>query len=124
MGIHLALDESVSDARSARIALETGLCDVLVLKPAQVGSFEDLRDVVKRARDHKVACVFSSSLDVLGRYGAAHLARALGITRECGLATGSWIEGGLEDPMVRTDQGLIWSFSSTPGLGVANERYM
>lgn len=124
MGIHLALDESVSDARSARIALETGLCDVLVLKPAQVGSFEDLRDIVKRARDRNVSCVFSSSLDVLGRYGAAHLARALGISRECGLATGSWIEGGLEDPMMRTDRGMIWSFSSMPGLGVANERYM
>lgn len=124
MGVHIALDESVSDAYSARMALALGSCDVLVLKPGLVGSFDELRDVVTEAHNRKVSCVFSSSLDVIGRYGAAHLARALGVTPACGLATGSWIEDGLDDPMERTEAGMIWKFSSLPGLGLVNERYV
>lgn len=122
-GVRLALDESVVDAADFKVALASGLADVFVLKPAQIGSFKEIAECVRLARQNNIECVFSSSLDSLGRFVAAHLARALGLQSPCGLATGSWLDDGLSDPVVPGPDGMIWNFSESPGLGLPEERY-
>ncbi len=89
MRVPLALDESLQDdERFAQIVAER-LCDVVVLKPAVIGSFARLFEMARAARRRRIGVVISNVIESsLGLNYAAHCAAVCGDPRRAhGLGT-------------------------------------
>ena len=120
VGIPVAADESFTDLASARILIETGAIDVLVMKPMLNGGLVACQVAARIARDAGVQVVVTTTLDsVVGRLGAAHLAAGAaspGLAQ--GLATGPLFSEDLVPDPVRIEGGLLL-LPDRPGLGIS-----
>jgi len=113
----LALDESVATEVSAIKAIENGLSKVLILKPALIGDFQSLRNILQKAAERDVRCTLTTLLDAgIARRSVASLAVAYADSNIAhGLSTGSLLSA---DPLhdFIAEPGLF-QFESAAGLG-------
>jgi o-succinylbenzoate synthase len=120
-GVRIALDESLSSARDVYEALQREAMDVAVIKPAFFASWTEAFGAAMQCRRAGVEVVVTCALDsAVGRWGALHLAAALGaggvpvsaaglsapVDPQNDVAPFPEVEGGYLSP--------AW----TPGLGV------
>lgn len=88
--VPIAADESARDAEGARRVLAAEAADVLVLKPAALGSFRRARALAAEAQDSAVDVVLSSLFDgACSLTAALRLAAELNLSRVQGLGTGN-----------------------------------
>jgi len=118
--VPIAADEAASTESGARLVMELGAADILVLKPAFLGPRATLR-VARRARECGVGVLVTSALDgAVGRTTALHVAAALPAPLPaCGLATGALLaddHAALPEPK----DGLL-AAPDAPGLGFEPE---
>ena len=119
VAIPVAADESFTDLASARILIEMGAIDVLVMKPMINDGLMACQAAARLARDAGVQVVVTTTLDsVVGRLGAAHLAAAAASPDLAqGLATGAWYSQELApDPATIIDGRL--TLPERAGLGL------
>ena len=119
VGIPVAADESFTDPASAKILIETGAIDVLVMKPMINGGLLACQAAAGMARDAGVQVVVTTSLDsVVGRLGAAHLAAGVASPELAqGLATGDWLARDLATDPVLIEGGQLL-LPDRGGLGI------
>jgi len=115
--IPLAADEMVASDPDG--ALERA--QILVLKPMQLGGVMTALRLARRAVQHGLSVVVTTSLEgAIGRAGAAHLAAAvlaLGAQPAAGLATGRLLAEDLcADPLA--PRGGVVRIPDQPGLGL------
>ena len=114
--VAIAADESVP--RSDGELLDA--VDALVLKPMVLGGLLPALTWARRARDHGLRVVVTTSLDgTLGRLGAAQLAAALLAEEpmpDAGLATGHLLENDVCEDPAPPARGRI-ALPESPGLG-------
>jgi O-succinylbenzoate synthase len=114
----IALDESISDARSLGRALHHGSLDVLSLKPARVGGVESAVDLLATARDAGVDVFVGGMLETcVGRAAATALATASGVTLPTDLgSSGRYFDHDLAAPIEADDAGRLVP-PDGPGIG-------
>lgn len=114
----LAADESVRDLSSATKVVSQNAAQVLVVKPALIGSFRKLAELVGFAGRHQVKTVFTTLMDGgVARRAVAALAWALGThDTDHGLSTGSLLGA---DPLPDGEQihKGRYHFPDGPGIG-------
>lgn len=119
VAIPVAADESFTDLASARLLIEMGAIDVLVMKPMINDGLMACQAAARLARDAGVQVVVTTTLDsVVGRLGAAHLAAAAASPDLAqGLATGAWYSQELA-PDPATIVGGRLTLPERAGLGL------
>jgi o-succinylbenzoate synthase len=126
--VPIAADESVRDLRSARILLDAGAVDVLVVKPARVGGLRQGRSIVELAATAGVRVTVSTLFETgVGIAGALHLAATVPGEGAHGLATADLLESDLLEQHLSLHDGRM-IVPGGSGLGVtldpvAIERY-
>ena len=117
-GVDIAADESVA-AEGVDAVLDAGAADVIVCKPMALGGPVRTCEVARRAAEHGVGTVVTTTIDgVVARTAAVHVAAALPDTPACGLATGDRLATDLAaDPAPVVDGRL--AVPSGPGLAGA-----
>ena len=103
VGVPVAADEAVTSPEAARILVEEGAADVLVLKPARVGGPGAVAAIAIQAAEHGVPVVISSLFETgIGLAAAIAAAAALpdvpgwrAAERDHGLATSGLLEHDL-----------------------------
>ena len=116
--VPVAADEAVRDVGSARVLLETGAADALVVKPARVGGLRQAEAIIELATTESVPIIVSTLFESgVGLAGALHLAATAPGSQAHGLATAGLLESDLlvESPVIRDGQVAV---PSGPGLGV------
>lgn len=114
--IPIAVDESLTDVASAKQILDCGAADVLVLKPAVTGSYEDATVIIGLARENGLRVVVTHTLEATpGRLANLHLACANGIKEPCGFLTGFLLTEICTDFPSQKNGHL--EFPKSPGLG-------
>ncbi|MFV1884220.1 MAG: o-succinylbenzoate synthase [Balneola sp.] len=101
--IKIAADESLGNKTRAKALIEQNYCDLIIIKPALMGLFENITVTKELAGTHNMEIVFTTSLDgIIGRNISAVLASGLGTpTFAHGLATGSLLnEQGTETELI------------------------
>jgi L-Ala-D/L-Glu epimerase len=94
--MRLAADESVTDVDAARVLLETGAADVLVVKPSRVGGPRASVRIARAAAAADVAVTVSTLYDSgIGLAAALHVAATVGGDRAHGLGTAALLESDL-----------------------------
>lgn len=90
--IPIAADESLANKDNIIKIFENKSCDLIVIKPALFGSFEEINVTKQLANSHNMVVVFTTTLDgVIGRKVTSVLASGLGSTNFAhGLGTGSF----------------------------------
>ncbi len=116
--VPIAADEAVRDLGSARVLLDTGAVDALVVKPARVGGLRQAGAIVELATAAAVPVIVSTLFETgVGLAGALHLAATAPGAQAHGLATGALLESELlAEPLVITDGHM--AVPAGPGLGV------
>lgn len=95
--VPIAADESCLPLVRAHEIVTRQLADVLVLKPALLGSWDEVSDLIIAARRAGSKIVMTSSIDsIVGRTPVAQFAAALIPGTCCGLATG-WLDEKIEE---------------------------
>ena len=119
VGIPVAADESFTGPASAKILIETGAIDVLVMKPMINGGLLACQAAARMARDAGVQVVVTTTLDsVVGRLGAAHLAAGVASPELAqGLATGPLLARDLAPDPALINGGKLM-LPDRPGLGI------
>ena len=114
--VAIAADESVPRANGELL----DAVDAVVLKPMVLGGLLPALAWARRAREHGLRAVVTTSLDgALARLGAAQLAAALlatGPMPDAGLATGRLLDGDVCDDPAPPMNGRI-VLPAAPGLG-------
>jgi O-succinylbenzoate synthase len=115
----ICLDESITSARVALRAIETGACSVVCIKPGRVGGYLEAARVHDVCRDHDVAAWCGGMLETgLGRAATLALAALPGFTLPGDLsASDRYFTRDLTAPFVLTDGRL--PVPSAPGIGIA-----
>ncbi|RPH94850.1 o-succinylbenzoate synthase [candidate division KSB1 bacterium] len=100
-GVPIALDESARDLNYSDSLFDRQVCDVLIIKPAYVGSYRKVRDICVKANDRGIDVVFTSAFESsLGLSYVAACAAAFGCPlRAHGLATAEFLA---EDTLVES----------------------
>lgn len=100
--VALAADEIVRSAEDLEQCLQSDAVDVVVLKPAMIGSILQTRTLAQRAHDAGRRVIMTTSLDgAIGRAVVAHLCASLPWLEDAnGLATGGLFD---EDLVERKD---------------------
>ena len=94
--VPIAADESVRDLGAARILLDTGAVDALVVKPARVGGLRQAHAIVELAATVSVAVTVSTLFETgVGLAGALQLAATVPGRQAHGLATAELLESDL-----------------------------
>lgn len=116
--VPVAADEAVRDVGSARVLLETGAVDALVVKPARVGGLRQAEAIIELATTESVPVIVSTLFESgVGLAGAVHLAATAPGPQAHGLATAGLLESDLLiDSLVISDGRM--TVPSGPGLGV------
>lgn len=85
----IALDESLSEVFGPRNAILENICDVLILKPSQIGSFSGIIDLYNLAQLNNCRVVLTSTLETeIGIAAQLHLVSCLGDNiQPCGYDT-------------------------------------
>ncbi|MBO6525161.1 MAG: o-succinylbenzoate synthase [Balneolaceae bacterium] len=115
--IKIAADESLGNKKLARELILQNNCDLIIIKPALMGLFENITVTKELANTHNIEVVFTTSLDgIVGRKASAILASGLGTKVFAhGLATGSL----LEEQGAHSERFINGSYiiSETQGIG-------
>ncbi len=116
--IKIAADESLTDEDQRNTIIENGCCDLLIIKPALIGSFGEINVTKQLADSHGMVVVFTTTLDgIIGRKITAVLASGLGSRKFAhGLGTGSFFN----EPYSSGEQirdGYFQLSAVEPGLG-------
>lgn len=120
--ILVAADESARTAGDLDRVLVVQAADVIVLKPALIGSLIKTRALIARARGEGLRVIVTTLLDgAVGRAAAAQVAMSCGIDEACGLATGDLFERDLCAAQDRVARGRWWAKDDF-GLGVTIDR--
>ncbi len=125
-GVAIAPDESVTGVNEARVLLDAGAADVLVLKPMRLGGLGPAMEIGALAREADVDLVVTGFLgSAVERAAALHLAAALdgavppGRRRAHGLGAGSWLaEDVAEGPSVVQGRVVVPSLAGHGVWGV------
>jgi L-alanine-DL-glutamate epimerase-like enolase superfamily enzyme len=126
--VPIAADESVRDLGAARVLLDTGAVDALVVKPARVGGLRQARAIIDLAAAAEVPVTVSTLFETgVGLAGALHLAATAPGSQAHGLATAELLESDLLETPLAISGGRMAVPAGT-GLGVdldpaALERY-
>jgi muconate cycloisomerase len=116
--VPIAADESVRDLGAARVLLDTGAIDALVVKPARVGGLRQARAIVELATAASVPVVVSTLFESgVGIAGALHLAATVPGTQAHGLATAGLLESDLLRAPLTIEAGRM-RLPAGPGLGI------
>ena len=112
----IAVDESLTDFKSAEQIIEEQAADVFVIKPMISGGFTECEKIINIARNEKIRTVVTSSLETnIGRTACLHLALANEITEPCGLATGELLNEEITTPSIQDGKMNIFE---KHGLGI------
>ena len=116
--IKIAADESLGNKKLARELISQNSCDVIIIKPALLGLFENINVTKELADTHNMEVVFTTSLDgIIGRRTSAVLASGLGTKKFAhGLATGTL----LNDKQVHTENIVNGSYLIPGTRGIGN----
>lgn len=121
----LAADELVRSAQELEQVLAQGAAQVVVLKPALIGSALETLKLAQRARDAGVRVIVTTIIDdAVGRACAAHIAAAAGLGTlddACGLATGAFLASDVADAPDPVAQGY-WRLEGAVGHGCVPSR--
>jgi len=94
--VPIAADESVSDPDAARVLLDSGAVDALVVKPARVGGLRQASAIIELATSAGVPVTVSTLFETgVGLAGALHLAATAPGPQAHGLATAQLLESDL-----------------------------
>ncbi len=117
--VPIAADEAVRDLGSARVLLEAGAVDALVVKPVRVGGPRQAAAIIELAREAAVPVIVSTLFETgVGLAVALHVAAIAPGPVAHGLATGGLLASDLlQRPLVVAGGRL--QVPSAPGLGVA-----
>jgi o-succinylbenzoate synthase len=114
-GVDVAVDESLV-AAGPEAVLEHGAADVVICKPMALGGPVRTHDVARRAADHGVDAVVTTTIDgAVARVGALYVAAALPNVRACGLATGDRLATDLAADPASVEHGAL-RVPAGPGL--------
>lgn len=126
--VPIAADESVRDLGAARVLLDSGAVDALIVKPARVGGLRQAGAIVELATAASVPVTVSTLFETgVGLAGALHLAATAPGPQAHGLATAGLLQSDLlRQPQIVVDGRML--VSEGPGLGIeldeaAIERY-
>jgi O-succinylbenzoate synthase len=114
----IALDESITNARTLARALHEGSLDALSLKPARVGGVEVAVDLLATARDAGIDVFVGGMLETcIGRAAAAALATATGVTLPTDLGPSSrYFDHDVAPPIEEDGHGRLEP-PEGPGIG-------
>lgn len=115
----ICLDESISDARSARQAIQVGAAQVVNLKLGRVGGFAEAVAIDAVAKSSGVPLWCGGMLETgVGRAGNVHVATLPSFTKPGDISSASryWEHDVINEPLETTD-GLM-PVPTGPGLGV------
>ena len=116
--VPIAADESVRDLGAARVLLETGAVDALVVKPARVGGLRQAAAIVALATSNSVPVTVSTLFETgVGLAAALHLATIAPGPQAHGLATGALLSSDLLRAPLAVLDGRMRR-PTAPGLGV------
>ncbi len=123
-GVRVAADEAVTSLDAARLLLDAGAADVLVVKPARVGGPVVVAEIARLAAEHGVPVVISSLFETgvglaLGLRCAALLPDVPGwaaAQRDHGLATADLLVDDLLEEPLPVDRGRM-RVPGGPGSG-------
>lgn len=115
--IKIAADESLGNKKLAHELIVQNSCDVIIIKPALMGLFENIAVTKQLAETHNIEVVFTTSLDgIIGRKASAVLASGLGTKKFAhGLATGSFLQEHREQSETITQGSYL--IPETQGMG-------
>ena len=121
--LRIAADESVGDAAAARVLLQAGAADLLVLKPMSLGGLRPAAEIARLARNAGAAAVVTTTIDTaIGTAAALQLAAMLPAPAPaCGLATASLLAADLVRRSLPIEAGMM-RLPAAPGLGVQLDR--
>ena len=115
--IPIAIDEVIVDIESIEKLLENSIGDVFILKPMLIGNIDKLKKMTELLLNEEKRFNISSLLESnIGRLAYVHLASALNIQEECGIATNVFFENDLCN-FPKSKNGII-SFDNQFGLGI------
>ena len=115
--IPIAIDEVIVDIESIEKLLEDSIGDVFILKPMLIGNIKKLQKMSQLLSNEEKRYNISSLLESnIGRLAYLHLASALNIEEECGIATNVFFENDLCS-FPKTKNGII-SIDKKFGLGI------
>ena len=115
--IPIAIDEVIVDIESIEKLLENSIGDVFILKPMLIGNIKKIQKMTQLLSDEGKRCNISSLLESnIGRLAYLHLASALNIEEECGIATNVFFENDLCS-FPKTKNGII-SIDKKFGFGI------
>ncbi len=116
--VPIAADEAVRDVGSARVLLETGAVDALVVKPSRVGGLRQAEAIIELATTESVPVIVSTFFESgVGLAGAVHLAATAPGPQAHGLATAGLLESDLLRERLAITGGRM-AVPAGPGLGV------
>ena len=116
--VPIAADESVRDVGAARVLLETGAVDALVVKPARVGGLRQAAAIIELAAGASVPVTVSTLFETgVGLTAALHLAAIAPGPQAHGLATAELLESDLLRVPLQVVRGRL-QVPAGPGLGV------
>ena len=114
--IPIAVDESLTNFKSAEKIIEEQAADVFIIKPMISGGFTGCKKIINLVRTENIRTVITSSLETaIGRTVCLHLALANEISEVCGLATGELLNDGKPTQQI---QGGKIAICDRHGLGV------
>lgn len=118
-GVPIAADEDVTGAAAARLVLEAGAADCLVLKPMVVGGLRAALGITEVARRAGASVIVTTTVDAgVGTAAALHLAAILPAEGPAhGLATGALLALDIVAMPIAAHDGRM-AVPEGPGLGV------
>lgn len=117
VGVPIAADEDAVPIESAHEIAGAGIVDVLVLKPALLGSWTKILALHRVAKASDLKVVFTSAIDsAVGRAAVAQVAAGVLDGVACGLAT-NWFDHDPNDGEDRIRDGWLY-LGSGNGIGL------
>ena len=114
--IPIALDESLTNIKSAREIIDFQAADIFIIKPMISGGFSESNEIINLAKSEKIRSIITTSLEsYIGQYACLHLTAANDISESCGLSTGNFLND--KNISFQINDGVASIFNK-PGLGV------
>ena len=117
--IPIAVDESLTDLKSAEKIIEEQAAQVFIIKPMVSGGFTESANIIEMAKSENIRSIITSSLETaIGRMACLNIAASNEINEVCGLATDYLLNEDINSPHI--DNGII-KLPNISGLGVKLE---
>ena len=117
--IPIAVDESLTDLRSAEKIIEEQAAQVFIIKPMVSGGFTESANIIKLARSENIRSIITSSLETaIGRMACLNIAASNEIHEVCGIATDCLLNEDIKSPHI--ENGII-KLPDISGLGLKLE---